>query len=199
MRDVELSGWLEMKVSVSALPSSESFQIAVSTVRPPRLRTTFQLPGASTVMEMVLPRIPGWSVPSATSVSESPTPAKVSVYRFAPAGAIVIWSASLLLERLSFHLPMKGSSAALDVAAIRQAKQSNRMVGFSMKRSSSISAPRMDASSDNRESRLRKPAHKSNNPVTFDCLCSQSPPACATAERRYNLQLAAKRALGRGS
>ena len=26
----------------------------------------------------------------------------------APAGAIVIWSASLLLERLSFHLPMNG-------------------------------------------------------------------------------------------
>jgi hypothetical protein len=73
-------------------------------------------------------------------------------------------------------LPINGSSAASDVAAARQTKQSNRIVGFSIKRSSSISAPRMDASSDNRESRLRKPAHKSNNPVTFGCRCLQSPP-----------------------
>ena len=50
---------------------------------------------------------------------------KVSVYRFAPADPIVIWSASLLLARLSFHLPMRGSSAARDVAAMTQAKQSN--------------------------------------------------------------------------
>ena len=76
MRDVEPSGWLPMNVSVSALPSSESFQFAVSRVRPPCLRTIFQLPGASTVMEMVLPRIPGWSVPSATRVSVSPITGK---------------------------------------------------------------------------------------------------------------------------
>jgi hypothetical protein len=34
----------------------------------------------------------------------------------------------------------------------------------------------MDATFDNRESRLRKLAHKSNNPVTFGCLCPQSAP-----------------------
>jgi hypothetical protein len=48
------------------------------------------------------------------------------------------------------HLPINGSSAASEVAAARQTKQSNRMVGFSMERSSSISPPRMDVSSDNR-------------------------------------------------
>jgi hypothetical protein len=36
-----------------------------------------------------------------------------------------------------------------------------------MKLSGSISKSRLDATSDNRESRLRKPAHKSNNPVSF--------------------------------
>src|ERR1043166_1023104 len=114
-----------MKVSVSVFPSSESFQFAVSTARPPCLRTIFQLLGALIVMEMLLPKTPGWSVPSATSVSVAPTPAKVREYRVAAAGAAVIWAARFVLERLSFHLPMKDSSAAWDVAAMRQAKQSN--------------------------------------------------------------------------
>src|SRR5262245_43349074 len=75
---------------------------------------------------------------------------------------------------------MRGSSAARDVAAARQATQSNRMVGFSMKGSSSISTLRMDATSDNRESRLRKPAHISNNPVSL---------AIYVRSRRRNAQL----------
>src|SRR5580700_7010479 len=88
-------------------------------LRPSFLRTTFQLLGPSTVTDSVVPCRAGWSVPSATMVSTAPGP-KVRTYLFWPRASTFISSVSLLLDGLTFHLPRKGSSAALNVIVIRQ-------------------------------------------------------------------------------
>src|ERR1700722_3122470 len=100
-------------------------------VRPFIFRTTFHWLGASTVTDKVLPSRAGCSLPSTTTVSTYPG-AKVKTYLFAPAASIVISSLSLLLEGLTFHLPMKGSFAAHNVPVARKIISSNRNALFSM-------------------------------------------------------------------
>ena len=52
------------------------------------------------------PKMPGWSVPSATIVSGLPAP-KSKEYLVAPAALTFISSGNRLLDGLSFHLPTK--------------------------------------------------------------------------------------------
>src|SRR5580693_4908449 len=104
MVNVVPSGKYCVKASFSVLPSSESVQCAVRSVRPFILRTTSQLLGPFTVMDRVVPLRAGWSLPSATTVSTWPGP-KVKVYLLAPTASTFISSVSVLLDRFTFHLP----------------------------------------------------------------------------------------------
>src|ERR1035438_3256634 len=127
MLDVEPSGAYSVSASLSVLPSSESVQYPVRSVRPFILRTTTQLLGPFTVTDRVVPRRPGWSLPSATTVSTRPG-AKVMAYLFAPATSTFISSLGLLLDGFTFHLPTKGSFAAHSELVTRQATSSYRKV-----------------------------------------------------------------------
>src|ERR1700733_11708454 len=92
--------------------TSSSYLYPVRSVRPFSLRMTSQWLGPCTVMDSVVPRRAGWSFPSATIVSAMPG-AKVRVYLFTPAASTFISSLSLLLDGSIFHLPTKGSFAAI--------------------------------------------------------------------------------------
>src|SRR4029077_4104742 len=125
------SGKYCVKASFSVLPSSESVQCPVRSVRPSFFRMTFQLLGPSTVPESVVPCRAGWSLPSATIVSTWPGP-KVKVYLFAPTASTFISSVSLLLDRFTFHLPTKGSFAAHTELVTTHATSSNGKVRFNI-------------------------------------------------------------------
>src|SRR5579862_216845 len=104
-------------------------------MRPSFLRMTFQVSGPSTVTDRVVPKMPGWSVPSATIISGVPAP-KSKAYLFAPAALTFISSGNRLLDGLSFHLPTKGSLAAHEAPGTRQATSSNWEARFNIKSSS---------------------------------------------------------------
>src|SRR5262245_16569300 len=108
-----------VKASFNVLPSSESVQSALSSVRPFILRMISQMLGPFTVMDRVVPLRAGWSVASATIVSTA-SGLKVMVYLFSPTASTFISSVSLLLEGFTFHLPTKGSLAAHNVPIARQ-------------------------------------------------------------------------------
>src|SRR5579872_4376692 len=118
------SGKYCVKASLSVLPSSESVQYALRSVRPFILRMISQLLGPFTVMERVVPLKAGWSLPSATTVSTWPGP-KVRVYLFAPAASTFTSSLSMLLDGFTFHLPTKGSAAVENVPVTKPTTSSN--------------------------------------------------------------------------
>src|SRR5579862_1785727 len=101
----------------------------VTWTRPSFLRTTFHLSAPSAETASVVPKMPGWSVPSTTIVSVLPEP-KSNLYLFSPAAATFISSVSLLLDGFSFHLPTKGSGAAHTTPFTRQTNSSKRNTRF---------------------------------------------------------------------
>src|ERR1051325_12061142 len=80
MVELDPSVRLLVNASLRVFPSLESFQIAVRTVRPSFLRTIFQVSGCSIVTDNIVPESPGWSVPSAATISDSPAPLKMKLY-----------------------------------------------------------------------------------------------------------------------
>src|SRR5580658_4261272 len=135
MLNAHPSGREAVKLSLSVLASAESLKIAVITVYPSFLRTSFQVLGSTGVTDRVVPAWPGCSVPSATIISVSwadsganggdPPGPKSRTYLFGPAPSIFIWSVSLLLEGSSFHFPTNGSLAAHNVPVVSQAASNN--------------------------------------------------------------------------
>ena len=77
------------KASFNVLPSSESVQNALRSVRPFILRMISHLLGPFTVMDRVVPLSAGWSVPSATMVSTA-SGLKVMAYLFSPTASTFI-------------------------------------------------------------------------------------------------------------
>src|SRR5215470_4981812 len=107
------SGAKDVKASERVWPSLESFQLAVRRRWPSFLRTIVQESEASMVADSMVPPPPGWSVPSATMVSEPPPKSKV--YLSPATFSTFIWSVNLLLlDGSSFHSPTKVSFAAHD-------------------------------------------------------------------------------------
>src|SRR5579862_78443 len=144
MLNVHPSGREEVKLSLSVLASAESLKIAVITVKPSFLRTSFQVLGSTGVTDRVVPEWPGCSLPSATIVSvlwtdsganggDPPGP-KSKTYLFGPAASTFIWSVCLLLRASSFHFPTNGSLAALKVPMVSHAVN-NRRVGLNTRSS----------------------------------------------------------------
>src|SRR5580658_5022168 len=124
MLNVHPSGREAVKLSVSVLASAESLKMAVMTVYPSFLRTSFQVLGSTGLTDRLVPEWPGCSVPSTTIVSVPPPP-KSKTYLFGPAASIFIWSVSLLWEGSSFHFPTNGSLAAHNVPVVSQAASNN--------------------------------------------------------------------------
>src|SRR5580658_525335 len=124
MLNVHPSGREAVKLSLSVLASAESLKMAVITVNPSFLRTSFQVLGSTGVTDRVVPEWPACSVPSTTIVSVPPPP-KSKTYLFGPAASIFIRSVSLLWEGSSFHFPRNGSLAAHNVLAVSEAAKNN--------------------------------------------------------------------------
>jgi hypothetical protein len=80
--------------------------------------TTVSVRASSAFTANVVPGSPGWSVPSATTVSRGP-PSKLKAYLFEPKASMRMSSTILLRETSSLHLPTNGSLAVqkMDAAA----------------------------------------------------------------------------------
>src|SRR4029077_4699950 len=133
--------------SFSVLPSFDSFQNAVSRIRPSFLRITFQESLPSTVTDKVVPASPGWSVPSVAIISALPAP-KSKAYLLPATLSTFITSISLLLAAFSFHSPRKASFDADNTRVARQATSSNRRAHLSMESSLPLEYGEQVASDD---------------------------------------------------